>query len=89
MRIKQRTETALSALALALSGTNDTRVDIRSETSVLVNALQRFGCIHGQDLVRQFLEHYTDEDEEVLEGLLKRIRVMIGKGIAILESLPS
>jgi PAS domain S-box-containing protein len=88
-RIKQRTETALSALALALSGTNDTRVDIRSETSVLVNALQRFGCIHGQDLVRQFLEHYTDEDEEVLEGLLKRIRVMIGKGIAILESLPS
>ncbi len=63
-RIQQRTETALTALSLALSGTNGTRVDIRTETSALVNVLQRFGSTHGQDLVRQFLEHYADEDQD-------------------------
>lgn len=88
-RIKQRTETAFTALSLALSGTSDTRIDIRTETSALTNVLQRFGCIQGQRLVQQFLEHYNDEDEDVLKGLLQRIKCMTQEGLSILESMPS
>ena len=80
-RIKLEVDAAMSALTLALAGTTDVRIDIRAEASMLSQAFQRFSCKPGKELVKLFVEHYADEDREVLSGLLERIRHMLATAV--------
>ena len=81
-RIKLEVDGAMTALGLALAGTTDVRIDIRTEASILSQAFQRFLCKSGKELVTLFVEHYPDEDREVLSGLLERIRLMLATAIS-------
>lgn len=64
---------AVEALAKALSGGSAQPVDVKAEAAALELAFRRRGEPRGQELVRQFVEHYADEDREVLSGLVERI----------------
>ncbi|MBN2875134.1 MAG: response regulator, partial [Spirochaetales bacterium] len=86
-RVQLDVDAALTALSLALSGTNDTRVDIRAEAALLSSAFHRFSCSGGAEFVRLFVEHYANEDRDVLVGLLDRIKGMLETGITALRPL--
>lgn len=76
-KIQLEVDGALTALALALAGHTDVRIDIRKEAAMLSQAFQRLSCKSGKELVTLFVEHYPDEDGEVLSGLLERMRNML------------
>jgi len=81
-RVKMEVEASMSALTLALSETRDARVDVRAQVSALSSIFKRFSCKRGQELLKLFIEHYPEEDKDVLLGLLERIELMFESGIA-------
>jgi PAS domain S-box-containing protein len=82
-RIKMEVEASMSALTLALSGTSDARVDVRAKVSALSSIFKRFSCRRGQEMLNLFIQHYSEEDKDVLLGLLERIGIMFESGIAV------
>lgn len=77
VRTRLEVESALSTLTLALSGTGESRVDIRAEADILGSAFRRFSSEPGQELVSLFLEHYAEEDTGTLTRILERIGTML------------
>ena len=71
---------AVERLREALNG-GDGRIDVRAEANILMNTLQRFAHPAGMDLVRLFIEHYADEDRDLLESLLNRVAGMCVKAL--------
>jgi len=87
-RMRLEVESAMTALTLALSGTSDARVDIRAEAASLSSVFNRFSCKPGQAKVRQFIEHYSDDDRDALRCLLERIGRILKEGIDAIANLP-
>jgi len=82
-KMRINVESAIAALSLALAGTSDATIDIKAQAAVLSSAFMRIPCVTGQEMVRLFLEHYTDEDKSVLAGLLDRVARMLDAALAI------
>jgi CheY-like chemotaxis protein len=82
-KMRINVESAIAALSLALAGTSDATIDIKAQAAVLSSAFMRIPCVTGQEMVRLFLEHYTDEDKSVLAGLLDRVARMLDTALAI------
>ena len=54
----------------------------------LSSVFNRFSCKPGQAKVRQFIEHYSDDDRDALRCLLERIGRILKEGIDAIANLP-
>jgi len=81
-RVKAEAEASMSALTLALSGTSDARVDVHAQVAALSSVFKRFSYRRGQEMLKLFIENESEEDKEVLSGLLGRIGRLLESGIA-------